>query len=248
MKTIILAAGLGKRMGDLTINTPKPLLNIKNGKNLLEYKMDILPKECSEIILVIWHLGQSVRDYFGKKYNNMYRHMKITYVEAEALGTGYCVWKTQHLLNENEKFIVMCGDDLYGKKDLEKCLENYSGQNSVNKDGNKKEPLFTALTYVTNKPTSGGKIILDEDNHIKDIVEGSHESGIMIATGLYILTPEIFSVPLVKIPNREEFGLPQTIMQLKHKGIKVVPATTWFQVTSPKDLEIDITDIAKIYN
>ena len=244
MKVIILAAGLGKRMRELAISTPKPMLNVKNGKNLLEYKMDILPTECTEVILIVGYLGQVIRDYFGQKYNNKYRHMNIKYVEAEVMGTGYCVWKAQHLLNEGEKFIVMCGDDLYSKSDLEKCLSEHH-DNKIDEVEHK--PMFTALSFITNKPTSGGKIILDERDNILDIVEGSHDAGIMIATGLYVLTLEVFKVPLVKIPNREEYGLPQTVMQLKHKGIRVVKATNWYQVTSPDDLEIEMKDIEKLY-
>ncbi len=214
MKAVILAAGNGTRMGELTKEIPKPLLKIED-KTLLEYKMDILPLDCDEVILVIWYLGDKIRKYFGEEYKGK----KITYVEAEPLGTGYALYAAKEHLDG--QFIVMCGDDLYTKRDIEECL---------------KYP-FASLVHRSEKEVSGGKIILDEQQeYIQDIVEGLHEEGAIIATGLYVLTPEIFSLPLVQIPNRSEYGLPQTIMQMKKKGIRAVIASAWYQVTTPEDL------------
>lgn len=214
MKAVILAAGNGTRMGELTKDTPKPLLKIQD-KTLLEYKMDILPAKCDEVILVIWYLGDKIREYFGDEYTGK----KIIYVEAEPLGTGYALWAAKEHLDGT--FIVMCGDDLYTKRDIEECL-TYP---------------FSSLVHRSDKKVSGGKIVLDEQQeYIENIVEGSHDKGAIIATGLYVLTPEIFSLPLVQIPNRNEYGLPQTIIQMKERGIRAVLASAWYQVTTPEDL------------
>ena len=39
MKAMILAAGFGKRLGELTKNKPKPLLKVK-GKPLIDYHIE----------------------------------------------------------------------------------------------------------------------------------------------------------------------------------------------------------------
>ncbi len=213
MKVVILAAGKGSRMLGLTKEVPKPLLKIK-GKTLLEYKFDILPKDCNEIILVIGYLGEKIKKYFG----NEYKGKKITYIQSDPLGTGYSLWQARDHLNE--KFIVMTGDDLYSSSDLQECLKHD----------------LSGLVYKLDKAQSGGKVVTKGD-FITDIVEGSNDVGSTIATGLYVLNPKIFNLKLVPIKNGEEFGLPQTIIQSK-KPIKAVYATNWHQVTSPEDLDL----------
>ncbi len=221
MKAVILAAGNGTRMGELTKETPKPLLTIQ-GKTLLEYKMDILPEDCTEIILIVSYLGDKIKEYFGSQYKGK----KLIYVEAQPLGTGYALFAAKEYLDG--PFIVMCGDDLYTKHDVLECL---------------KYP-FSSLVHRSLKGVSGGSVMLDEkEEYVKDIVEGMHERGAVIATGLYVLTPEVFSLPLVKIPNRDEYGLPQTVIQMKERGIRSVFATAWYQVTSPEDLVVSSQEI-----
>ncbi len=219
MKAVILAGGKGTRMGNLTKDIPKPLLKIGD-KTLLEYKLDILPDNCTEVIMIIGYLGEKIQKYFGKEYKGK----KITYVHTEPLGTGHALWQAREHLDG--PFIVMCGDDLYVRKDIEECC---------------KYP-FAALVYIATEPHSGGKVIIKE-GVIDDIIEGYHEAGIVTATGLYVLTPEIFDLELLKIPGRDEYGLPQTLMQMKEKKIRPVYATAWHQVTSAEDLQLSEPEV-----
>ncbi len=84
MQAIILAAGEGKRLRPLTLDKPKPLIEI-NGKSLLEHNMDKLIGLVNEIILVIGYKGEKVKEKFG----NNYRGIKIKYIkQKKLLGTG----------------------------------------------------------------------------------------------------------------------------------------------------------------
>ena len=117
MKIVILAAGKGARMNELTKNTPKPLLSYK-GKNLLEHKLDMLPSDITEIIFVIGYLGEKIQEYFGNSYNSI----PITYVEQKEMkGTAHALWQCKEYLNE--PFIVLMGDDLYDAKDIKKLIK-----------------------------------------------------------------------------------------------------------------------------
>jgi len=215
MQAIILAAGRGKRMGEITNSIPKPLLKIKD-KTLIEYKIEALPDRVNEVIIVIGHLQDEIRNAIGNKIGNR----KIRYIEQKELnGTGPALFCTQDLIKE--KFIVLMGDDIYEKKDLENCCQ-YD---------------FSVLAYKMPVNGKGAKIETDEKNYLKSIIEGQDlKRGDYQNTGVYTLTREIFKYKLVKIPNGE-FGLPQTISgAIKDFPIKVIETKTWHRVTSPNDL------------
>lgn len=117
MQCVILAAGRGVRMGELTDRVPKPMLTIQ-GKPKLAHTIEQLPQEVSEVILVIGYLGDQIRSFFGEEYDGR----KIRYVEQpEFNGTGGAVDLVKNMVNG--KFLVVMGDDLYLKRDLEKLLQ-----------------------------------------------------------------------------------------------------------------------------
>lgn len=52
MKAIIIAAGVGSRLGDLTKNLPKPLLDV-NGKSILERQIELFHKFGIEDVVIV---------------------------------------------------------------------------------------------------------------------------------------------------------------------------------------------------
>jgi UDP-N-acetylglucosamine diphosphorylase / glucose-1-phosphate thymidylyltransferase / UDP-N-acetylgalactosamine diphosphorylase / glucosamine-1-phosphate N-acetyltransferase / galactosamine-1-phosphate N-acetyltransferase len=218
MHAILLVAGKGTRMKELTLDKPKPMLSFK-GKNLIEHKLDSLPKEATHIILVIGYLGDVIKKHFGTSYKGI----PITYVlQTELLGTGHSLWQAREHIKD--KFMVLMGDDLYAKEDLASLARHE----------------HAVLASNTGLKRSGGKIFLHRNGTIKEIIEDKDGSlaSPLIYTGACVLTPAIFSYPLVQIPGRVEYGLPQTLMQMTDKfPIHIVEATFWKQITAPEDLE-----------
>ena len=65
MKAMILAAGLGTRLGAATRDLPKAMLDV-NGRPLLEYIVASLAQHgFSELVVNLHHHGGLIRDYFG---------------------------------------------------------------------------------------------------------------------------------------------------------------------------------------
>ena len=117
MQAVILAAGKGTRMRPLTYDMPKAMLPVK-GKPVLEYTIDFLPEEIDEVIIVINHLGEQIKNYFGDEWKGR----KIKYVVQEKLnGTGGAIHSCRNLIRG--KFMVVMGDDLYHKNDLAKIAK-----------------------------------------------------------------------------------------------------------------------------
>jgi len=215
MQAVILAAGYGKRMGDLAKDIPKPLLKIK-GKTLLEYKLDILPEEIREVVIVVGYKGEEIKKYLGDSYKNI----SIKYADSKKpRGTGEALHSARNLLRG--RFLVLMGDDLYSAEDIKKCIENE----------------YSILVYKVPNIGSGGKVILDENGKLKEIVEvKDHKEEGLINTACYVLDINFFNYPLVKIRGGE-WGLPQTAIQMVSDfNISVVEASWWKQITSPQDL------------
>lgn len=221
MQAVILAAGRGTRMKELTESVPKPMLTVC-GKSLIEHKIDALPEEVTEVILVIGYQGDVIRDAFG----NEYKGRRIQYVVQEELnGTAGALWLAKELLTD--RFVVMMGDDLYAKEDVRACFAS---------------PDWSVLAMELPSMRSGGKIVVDEQGAITAIEEGNHEGlpGLM-NTNMLVLDPRVFAQPLVpKAPGSEEYGLPQTVLAASRKSgipLRPVTATFWVQITAPEDLQ-----------
>ncbi|MFA5871997.1 MAG: sugar phosphate nucleotidyltransferase [Parcubacteria group bacterium] len=223
-QVVVLAAGKGTRMRPLTYDIPKPMLLV-NGRPLLEYILDAIPDQVEEIILVINYLGDHVRDHFKDNYKGK----KITYVRHDELdGTGGAVFCAKDLIKGD--FLVINGDDLYLKSDIEKlCSED-----------------IAVLGWEVEDPRKYGVIKTDKDGNLLDIIEKPDSFDFkLINTGAMVLCKDFFDYDLVRITDTE-FGLPQTLAKMadKHK-IKVIPATEWMSVGSPQDLEKAQTEINK---
>lgn len=219
MKIVILAAGKGTRMGELTKNTPKPLLKYE-GKNLLEHKFEKLPESTTEIILVIGYLGNQIKEYFGDEYKGI----PIKYIEQkEMLGTAHALWECRKLLDQ--PFMVLMSDDMYSKEDLQKMSETPEGE-------------WAVLCYPDKPGVKAGKIVKDENGNLKEIYEDFEGTSPhnLIYTGVCYLTPEIFEKEMIQLSNGE-YGLPQTITEfVGEKNIHVIETTDWIRITAPEDL------------
>ena len=221
MQAIILAAGKGTRLGKATQDTPKSMVKI-SGKPLLKYTLSSLPSSIDEVIIVTGYLGDKIRDEFGNNFNGL----NIKYATlAHLLGTAYALWQTRPLLKK-ERFLVLNGDDIYDKKELEKMIKQEGWSLGLIKTP---PPRSTYLTFQ-----------LDKDSDVIDArypTESELKTGILLATGAYILDHEIFKYEPVKISNGE-YGLPQTILSaIKKHRVKGVLMRKWIQINYPEDIE-----------
>ena len=90
MDVLILAAGLGTRMEDLTKDLPKPLLPVK-GKPLIDYAFELIKSLQIENTFVNTHYhSDNIQSHIKKNYENI----RIS-LEPEILGTGGGIKKIQ---------------------------------------------------------------------------------------------------------------------------------------------------------
>lgn len=77
MQAIILAAGMGKRLGELTKNNTKCMVKV-NGVSLIDRTLTQLSQlDLNRVVIVIGYKGDNLRQYIG----NEYKGLKIEYIE-----------------------------------------------------------------------------------------------------------------------------------------------------------------------
>ncbi len=210
MKALILAAGKGERLRPLTETVPKIMLPVA-GKPLIQHNMEKLDGLVDEIVLVVGYRKELVKDYFGSEFNGT----KITYVtQEEQLGTGHALTQAKNHLNG--KFVMMMGDDLYKRSDIEKCARH-----------------DLAILTIEGDTRNFGACVCDGDN-LKDIVEKSAKPvSDLINTGMYVLDERIFKEKMKKSP-RGEYEVTDAIKSLASKHeIKCIKGTFWEPVAYP---------------
>jgi UDP-N-acetylglucosamine diphosphorylase / glucose-1-phosphate thymidylyltransferase / UDP-N-acetylgalactosamine diphosphorylase / glucosamine-1-phosphate N-acetyltransferase / galactosamine-1-phosphate N-acetyltransferase len=197
MKAVILAAGKGTRMGELTANLPKPMVPIK-GKPVLEHIIEGLRDEAGikDIFIITGWCGHVIRDYFG---DGQKWKVKVAYGEQVVQdGTGKAPELAKDWVGQ-DKFLLMYGDILLHSTDDYKLLVEGFREDGV-----------IALKKVSDEELSkGGAVVLDQEGLMIDLVEkagaGQVPLNAFYNAGIYLLTPRIFAytAKLEKSPRNE---------------------------------------------
>lgn len=154
IKAVILAAGKGTRMKS---NTPKVLHKIFE-KPLLGYVLDNVKNIVNESFVIVGHHAEEVTEYVQKEYGNA-----KTVLQAPQLGTGHAVSMVcPSLENFSGQVVILCGDTPLITEDTLKKFIDY--HNSNNSD-------LTVMSTIFENPTNYGRIIRENDNSLKCIVE-----------------------------------------------------------------------------
>jgi choline kinase len=113
MKIIILAAGKGTRLGPLTRNTPKPLLDMGNGQTLLEKQFEEIGKSgvINEIIIVIGYLAEQIEAKIKGYQKEKYKIQTLFNPFYEVSNNLLSLWMAKNCIEED--FIIQNGDNIF---------------------------------------------------------------------------------------------------------------------------------------
>jgi len=152
MKAVILAAGRGKRMEELTEELSKPLLKVGD-KTLLSGIIDTLPPSAvEEIIIIIGYLGEKIKEHCRKYYSDR----KIIFVEQKELsGTAGAVLLARPYIREGERFAIIYGDEKTTKEQMARCF-SYE---------------FSWLCREMSDPSQSGVATISGDGRIIEVIE-----------------------------------------------------------------------------
>ena len=223
-QAVLLVGGLGTRLGELSHDTPKPLLPISGDKRFLDYVIEGMAK-CgfSDILLIAGHLGALVAQrYHGAVIAGA---LIRVFVEPAPAGTGGAL--RHAALQLDDAFLMANGDSLFDF-DYRDFAEKLAP----------KDVGILALRYIDDPRRYG--LVVQKDERITSFREKAYQtSGAgMISGGVYCLRRTILDYiltlpcsiesdvfPLLASANRLgcslysgyfiDIGLPETLQQAK---------------------------------
>lgn len=214
MKCVILAAGEGKRMHPLTFTRPKVMLPIAN-KPILEWNLiNAIEAGIKDFVIIVGYKSEMVRNYFG---NGQRWNVNIEYVnQGRAMGTAHAIGVVKKFV---DSFIVLSGDTIFGKQDIENIIQN---ENSM------------GLIKIDNAEDYG--IVEIDGNRIVKIYEKMQRPFTnVINAGIYHFNKIIFDfIEKTKKSPRGEYEITDSInMMVKDNEMQGVFLSEWRDVVYP---------------
>lgn len=109
MKALILAAGIGSRLGSITNELPKCLVLVC-GKPILEYQLDaLLANGITEVALVLGYKKEKIIDFIfsQEKYNAMTFTFGLN-MEYATTNSSYSYWQARSLIGSEPYIHLNC--------------------------------------------------------------------------------------------------------------------------------------------
>ena len=243
MKAVILAAGKGTRMRELTNELPKPMLRVQ-GKPILEHILEgLVQAGIREVFIVTGFRAETIESHFG---DGSRWKVRVVYGRQEVQdGTGKAPEIAKEFIGASS-FILTYGDILVPPETYQRMIHRYN------------EGYFSGVITVTRGEdvTKGGLNFFDDHFCLKRLVEKptpaqleqlraegwlTPEAPVWYNAGIYIFRPSVFEFTgkLKKSP-RGEYELTDAVNGLlatNHKMAGLEIQGRWVDVRDPEVLE-----------
>ena len=195
---MVLCAGYGSRLGDLTREIPKPMLPL-GGRPILEYILAHLRSHHFDEVAVNLHfLPQAIRSHFG---GGSALKIELTYVQEDRLlGTAGAIKNMEAFLSLGDPFLVQYGD-VVTDQDFTAMLRFHRERGAL------------ATLLLHQRARSNSLVCLDAEGRITSFLERPDDparrgvSSNWVNSGICLCRPEIFT----HIPPQTPCDLPRDI-------------------------------------
>lgn len=195
---MILAAGIGSRLKDLTEHTPKALIKIKE-KTLLEVLIEKLKSQhINDIIINIYHHAQQIIDFVQSK-NNFDININFSQ-ESALLDTGGGLKKASWFFNDGQPFLLH-NVDVISDLDLNEFAQFHKSNDSRVSIAVRSRKTSRYFLFNEENQLCGWK---NESTSEQKIVKTSSSELIPFSfMGVHIISPEVFQ----SFPIEEKFSI-----------------------------------------
>ena len=220
---VLLAAGRGTRMRELTADIPKPMIVVR-GKPVLQHIVEGLRDAgVKRFLAIVGYRADAVRNHFGDQLEY------ATQVVQD--GTGRVVDLAREFAGSSP-FVLSYGDILVDPGNYKRIVD-------LPED-------IEALVSVTRGEDvrKGGAVFVNQQMELVDLREKSEAGDLTTSwynAGLYAFRPGIFEFTAKLAPSpRGEYELTDAIRELAHSGkkVKAIELTgEWADVRDPEVLD-----------
>lgn len=205
-------------MRPLTLVKPKAMIEVL-GKPLLEYLIEGLPSEITELVLVIGYKGEIIRKHFGDRFGRF----PVTYVVQEKpLGTAHALHLCKHLIAQGEKFLFILADDLHSPAAIERLVKHQNGM----------------LVQEHPEPRKFGVIEVDHQNRTIGIEEKpEHPKTNLVAVGVYVFDSSFFDYKIEPSARGELEYVDVVTQMIKKQDVFIEKTDFWHPVGYPHDID-----------
>ena len=181
------------------------------GRSLVSYVISTAQKSSKKITVVVGHQKELLKKHIAEIDSNI----QITSQDKQ-LGTAHAVKTVSHLIQDDEKVLILYGDvPLISNKTIQSLI------NSKNK--------CTLLSMILSDPTGYGRIVFDENNFALKIIEqkdaSEEERNIKeVFSGIMMIDGSLLGPALDEINNQNaanEYYLTDLVEILSAKGVKI---------------------------
>ncbi|HKP93402.1 MAG TPA: nucleotidyltransferase family protein [Chthoniobacterales bacterium] len=228
-KAILLAAGRGTRMRDLTEALPKPMLRVQ-GKPVLQHIVEGLRDTgLTKLLVIVGWRADVVKDFFGDGSNF---GVEIEYqVQTVQDGTGRVVALAENFVGA-DPFLLSYGDILVGSENYARICASLA------------QDVAAVISVKRSDDVSqGGAVFVNESFELTDLREKpkpGEPTSPWYNAGVYAFRPAIFEFITALRPSpRGEYELTDAIRSLALAGRKVRAfeiVGAWADVRDPEIL------------
>jgi NDP-sugar pyrophosphorylase family protein len=192
MNAVILAAGKGTRLKEITKDIPKPLLQVR-GETILGHQLKLCAAaKIKNVFIPTHYLSEQIRAFAG---DGSQFGLNITYsYEPELLGTAGALNNFREQL-AGEDVLVLYGDN-YFDLDLRALQKFHRAKNA----------FVTVGVHTRDDVSQSGMVEIDADNRVKRFIEKPappQRTSNLVSAGIYVLS----SAALACIPaGYSDFG------------------------------------------
>jgi dTDP-glucose pyrophosphorylase len=227
-KAVLLAAGRGTRMRELTDELPKPMLQVQ-GKPVLQHIIEgLCDANLTDILIVVgWH-AEVVCNFFGDGSKLGARLQYATQIAQD--GTGKVVELAREFVGP-DPFVLSYGDILIAPENYPRICAALAGAEAV-------------VSVKRNEDvTQGGAVFVNEKFELIDLREKpkpGEPTSPWYNAGIYAFRSSIFDyIAKLERSPRDEFELTDAIRNLALAGNRVQAfelAGNWADVRDPEIL------------